>query len=114
MSHTEAMRGAVRTVPMKQEVLDALRRQGEAISALGVKRVGLFGSVVRGEQNEGSDVDLLVEFKPGRKTFDSFTQLAFLLEEALGGPVDLVTIESLSPYIGPYILEEVEYVNLAA
>lgn len=114
MRSKDAVESPARAVPMKQEILDALRRQGEAISALGVKRVGLFGSFVRGEQHEGSDVDLLVEFKPGRKTFDSFTQLAFLLEDALGGPVDLVTIESLSPYIGPYILEEVEYVNLAA
>ncbi len=79
----------------------------EAIGNLGVYRFGLFGSFVTGKQNADSDVDILVEFKPGEKTFDSFMNLAFLLEDILGRKVDLVTPESLSPYIGPKILAEV-------
>jgi predicted nucleotidyltransferase len=55
-----------------------------------------------------------VEFEPGRKTFDNFMKLTFLLEDLLHHRVELVTAESLSPYIGPYILEEVEYAPLAA
>jgi len=55
-------------------------------------------------------VDLLVEFKTGRKTFDAFIQLAFLLEDLLERRVELVTPESLSPHIGPHILKEVKYV----
>ena len=81
----------------------------EQIRAFGVKRYGLFGSFVRGEHTDESDVDILVEFEPGQKTFDHFMHLAFFLEELLGRPVDLVTLESLSPYIGPHILQEVEY-----
>jgi uncharacterized protein len=49
---------------------------------------------------------------PGEKTFDNFINLAFFLEDILGRKVDLITKESLSPYIGPRILQEVEYVSL--
>ena len=81
---------------------------------LGVLRLGLFGSFARDEANEDSDVDLLVEFAPGGKSFDRFLALADLLEEDLGRPVELVTPESLSRHIGPHILREVRYVSLAA
>ena len=71
-------------------------------------------SYVRGEQRPDSDIDLLVEFEPGRKTFDAFMELSFLLEEVLQHKVELVTVESLSPYLAPHILKEVEYAPLAA
>jgi len=63
---------------------------------------------VRNQSEERSDVDILVEFEPEQKTFDNFMQLAFFLEDLSGRNVDLITIESLSPHIGPYILHEVE------
>jgi uncharacterized protein len=56
----------------------------------------------------------LVQFAPGAKTFDSFMALAFLLEDAMGRTVELVTKESLSPYIGNHILDEAENVRFAA
>ncbi len=74
---------------------------------------GLFGSFVRGDQRADSDVDVLVEFEEGQKTFDHFIGLSFLLEDLLGRRVELVTCDSLSPHIGPHILREVEYVSLA-
>ena len=76
--------------------------------------MGLFGSFARGNQKPESDVDLLVEFDPDRKTFDNFMGLAFLLEDLLERRVELVTPEALSPHIGPRILKEVEYVAPAA
>ena len=66
--------------------------------------LALFGSVVRNEARADSDVDLLVEFAPGQKSFDRFMALADLLERSLGRSVELVTTEALSPYIGPHIL----------
>lgn len=81
---------------------------------LGVARIGLFGSFVRGEQSEESDVDVLVEFEEGKKTYDHFIELVFLLEDIFYRSVEVVTLESLSPHIGPYILKEVEYVPIAA
>jgi len=98
----------------KDDIRHAIQAQATQIAALGVLRLGLFGSFARDEAQSSSDVDLLVEFAPEAKTFDAFMQLAFLLEDALGRPVELVTPESLSPYLGPRILEEVEDVPLAA
>ncbi|MEW6753321.1 MAG: nucleotidyltransferase family protein [Candidatus Latescibacterota bacterium] len=94
----------------KQQVFERLRLHEEQLRELGVRRLGLFGSFVRHQQRQGSDVDLLVEFEPGRKRFDSFMHVAFLLEDVLGRRVELLTPESLSPYLGPHILAEAEYV----
>ena len=98
-------------VQTKAQVLSLLQDHHQQISALGVRRLGLFGSFARAQQGNESDVDLLVEFRPGHKTFDTFMQLAFFLEELFSRRVELVTTESLSPYIGPHILREIEYVN---
>jgi uncharacterized protein len=84
------------------------------IQALGVVRLALFGSVLRGDASPESDVDLLVEFKPGAKSFDAFMALADLLEERLGRRVELVTAEALSPFIGPKILAGAKDVLRAA
>jgi hypothetical protein len=101
-------------VNSKQEVIAVLRQHRDAIRALGVKRLGLFGSFVREQQHADSDVDLLVEFEPTQKTFDHFMGLSFLLEDLLQRRVELVTSESLSPYLRPHVLDEVEDVALAA
>ena len=98
----------------KQEIFNLLNQSRSQLRKLGVKRIGLFGSFVRGEQIDNSDVDLLVEFAPQKKTFDNFMELSFFLEDILKSRIDLVTKESLSPYIGPHILKEVEYASLAA
>ena len=80
-----------RAVTTKEEILQVIHQNLSQILALGVKRVGLFGSFVRGEQHVNSDVDLLVEFEQGQKTFDHFIPLSFLLEDSLGRTVELVT-----------------------
>ena len=102
----------VSAVRGKNELLERLAREAAQIKAHGVRRLGLFGSFVRDESNGDSDVDLLVEFQPGRKTFDNFMALADFLENVVRRRVELVTTESLSPYIGPRILAEVEDVAL--
>ena|SRR3972149_7459365 len=94
----------------KEDILLVIKRNQNKIESFGVKRLGLFGSYVRNEHNPQSDIDLLVEFVQDRKTFDNFIHLSFLLEDALGHHIELVTTESLSPYIKPFILKEVEYV----
>ncbi len=99
-------------VVTRQEIVERLRAQSDRIRGLGAERLGLFGSFARGEARRGSDVDLLVQFAPGKKSFDNFLDLAELLEELLARQVELVTIESLSPHIGPHILAEVQDVPL--
>jgi predicted nucleotidyltransferase len=100
---------AMATVPTKDRVLSLIEEHQAQIQAFGVKRLGLFGSFVRGQQDQDSDVDLLVEFDSGKKTFDAFMRLAFFLEDLLGRRVELVTPESRGPYIGPRIMNEVKY-----
>jgi len=98
----------------KEELLALMAEHQQELKRFGVKRCGLFGSFARGEDNRESDVDVLVEFAPGKKNFDNFMHLAFFLEDLFGRKVDLVTVESLSPYIGPRILREVEYVAIGS
>jgi hypothetical protein len=75
----------------------------------GVAEIGIFGSVVRGEQDAGSDIDLLVEFdRP--IGFVRLMRLEKRLTELLEMPVDLVTKKALKPHIGKRILQEVRYV----
>lgn len=80
----------------------------------GISELGLFGSAVRGEDQRYSDFDVLVKFEDGKKSFRNFVAVSDFLEERLGRPVDLVTREGLSPYIGPSILEQTEYVQIAS
>jgi uncharacterized protein len=72
-------------IKTKHDILKVLAQNRSHLRALGVRRIGLFGSFVRGEQRPDSDIDLLVEFERGRKTSDSFMELSFFLEDVLVG-----------------------------
>ena len=101
-------------VETKSQLLQRLHDHEGQLRGLGVKRLAVFGSFVREEQAPDSDVDMLIEFQQGMKSFDNFISIAFLLEDILQRRVELLTTEALSPYIGPRILSEVEDVLLAA
>ena len=102
------------TAPCGHYVIGRLRSAEAQIRSLGVRCLALFGSAVRGDATPDSDVDLLVEFAPGEKSFDRFLALSELLESLLERPVELVTTEALSPFIGPHILAEAADVLRAA
>ncbi|NLB54960.1 MAG: nucleotidyltransferase family protein [Lentisphaerae bacterium] len=102
------------TVTTKSEIISSIKAIQDDIIALGVRSLGLFGSFAKERHNENSDVDILVDFLPDQHTFDNFMELAFMLEQTLGRPIELVTRDALSPYIGPHILKEVEDVPLTA
>lgn len=98
---------------MKQSkitVTQFIKENQIALKDMGAKKIGLFGSFVKNKQNTKSDIDILVTFSKGKKTYKNFIKLAYFLEDSLGREVDLVTEESLSPYLKPSILKEVEYV----
>lgn len=101
-------------VNTKEEVLSLIQAERNRLALLGVVSIGIFGSFVRGDQGALSDIDVLVKFTPENHTFDRFMEVSFFLEELLGRKVEMVTPEGLSPYIGPHILKEVEYVPIAA
>ncbi len=90
----------------KQVILTQLTGRMEEIrQRFSVRRLSVFGSVVRGEASEGSDVDVLVVFDR-KATFDLFMDLKFYLEELLGTGVDLVTDKALRPQIRRTIEQE--------
>jgi uncharacterized protein len=64
----------------------------------------------RGEDRPDSDVDILVQFSLGSKTFKRFLALSELLESNLGRRIEVVTTAALSPFIGPHILAEAQAV----
>ncbi|MDX6446801.1 MAG: uncharacterized protein QOH71_3875 [Blastocatellia bacterium] len=100
-------------IDRKKDLFALLAKHQEQLKKFGVKRWGVFGSFAREQQTTRSDVDILVEFEQGKKSFDNFMHLAFFLEEQVGRRIELVTPESLSPYIGPHILREVEYASIS-
>jgi uncharacterized protein len=73
-----------------------------------VKKIGIFGSYARGEQQEESDIDIIVEFK--EPVGFLFVHLADFLEETLGAKVDLVTPDAIKPNRRRYIMEDLTYV----
>ncbi|HYD21094.1 MAG TPA: nucleotidyltransferase family protein [Flavipsychrobacter sp.] len=91
-------------------ILERLNKSRTEIRAFGVRQLGLFGSFVKDTAVNESDVDLLVEFEQGKKTYDNFMGLSLFLEELLGRNVELVTLQSLNKYIGQHILNEVQHV----
>jgi predicted nucleotidyltransferase len=101
-------------VNSKIQLIQALMNNQTKIKSFGVKQLGLFGSFVRNEQTNDSDVDFIVEFEKEKKTYNNFLGLAEYLESLLGRKVEIVTPQSLSPFIGPHIIKTVEYVALAS
>lgn len=101
------------SVTTKQQVNEAIQAAHAELLSLGVKSIGLFGSFVREQAAPSSDVDLLVEFDAVQQTFDNFMDVCFLLEDRLGRKVEVITPDSLSPHLKPYIMKELEYVALS-
>ena len=92
------------------KVLDLIKVQQSFIkNTFHVKKIGLFGSMARGEGKDSSDLDFLVEFEEGFETFDNYIELKFFLEDMFQRKIDLVTIEALRPQMKAAILEEVIY-----
>ncbi|MFY8185055.1 MAG: nucleotidyltransferase family protein [Bacteroidia bacterium] len=104
----------VEPVKTKKELFERIISNQEMIRSYGVERLGVFGSFVKDTVKNTSDVDFFIDFDSSKKTFKNFMKLAYLLETITGRKIELVTPQSLSKYIGPYILKEVEYVPLAA
>lgn len=83
---------------IKRKILPILRRYG-------VKRVGLFGSCVRGEMREDSDIDILVEIEKDISLLD-FVGLKLEIEEALRRKIDLVEYNTIKPLLRERILNQ--------
>jgi hypothetical protein len=92
-------------------VLALMGKNISLIRGYGVHRIGVFGSYVNGRPRPRSDVDILVEFEPGRKTFDNYMDLLFFLEKLFRRKVDLVIAEAVKPDLRPGIFGSVVYAS---
>ena len=89
-----------------QEIMNILsQHKAEVMDRFKVKEISVFGSYIRGESAEGSDLDILVEFYEPIGLF-RFMDLEEYLEQLLGVKVDLVSKKALKPRIGARILKE--------
>lgn len=94
----------------KQDALDFFElHKPLLIEKYGVKRLALFGSTVRDEAGENSDLDVLVEFEGG-ETYRNYFDLLFFLEDSLHCEIDLVCMDAVRPQLKPYIEKEAIYV----
>jgi uncharacterized protein len=97
----------------KQDIFKTIQDNKEIIKSFGVTEIGLFGSYVRNEQTETSDIDFLVDYNLEGINLINYMQFCFLLDELfINKKVEVVTKNGLSKYIGPYILKEVENVEI--
>jgi uncharacterized protein len=95
----------------RDDVVNTIRLNVDSIHSLGVDRLRLFGSFLAGTAGEQSDIDLLVDFRPGKKTFDNYMDLRILLEDMFPGRgIDLITTESLHPRLRAGAFAQEEYV----
>ncbi len=98
------------TMIQRAEILSKLKLSKSELIKFGVVRIGLFGSVIREESNRESDVDILIDFNADSETYENYINTCSFLENIFkGSKLDIVTTKGLSPFIGPYILKEVEY-----
>src|SRR5947209_19372152 len=88
----------------RSEILHLLGANQAKIKSFGVRSLGLFGSVARGDATDMSDLDFVVEFE--RKSFDAYMDLKFFLEGLFGKPVDLVLADGIKPRLRSVILRE--------
>ena len=92
-------------------ILGMLENNKNKIGQYGVKRIGLFGSYCKNEQKKESDIDILVEFKKGEKTFDNYMDLKFFLEALFDCTVDLVVKEAIKIDLKSSIMRSVKYAS---
>lgn len=95
----------------KETVIQRLSSIKHQLTEFGVSSLALFGSTVRGENTPRSDIDILVDFADGQETYTNYLTVCEILQQTFKRyKVDIVTKNGLSPYIGPAILDEAQYV----
>ena len=94
----------------KQELLSLLNANRDKILSFGVERLGLFGSFVRDEANEESDVDFIVEFKPESNRFRNLSSLYDFLNVITERKVEVISKDAIKSKRGMKILSTAQYV----
>lgn len=86
----------------RESILTAIKSNMPKLTSLGIRSIGLFGSYLRNEQSEKSDIDILIDFESDKESYDNYMAVYDLVEELFKNEkVEIVTKNGLSPYIGP-------------
>jgi len=96
---------------LRENIIREIESNKGQIISYGVSRIGIFGSAVRNESTDSSDIDFIVEFEEGKKNYKNFVNLYFLLSEIFKRKIDLLTEQSLKPYMRDKILKETVYAS---
>ena len=98
----------------KEDIIELLKSSREKLEEYGVKRIGIFGSAVRNEIGQESDIDIVVEFEENRGGFRDFGGVIEFLEKLFGREIDILTplgIDSIRiKPVRERIKGEIEYV----
>ncbi len=97
----------------RDQALQILKEVFPQLQTYGVRDVALFGSVARNDAGDSSDIDILIDFEPEAESFDNLMNVADILETRFDSPVDLVTVNGLSPYLVASVQEEAVHAEIA-
>ena len=101
----------MKKVQTREQLLGILRNSRQGLTDLfGVTDIAVFGSYAKDSPRRGSDIDIMVELEPSRKTFDNYMELKFFLSRITGGKIDLVLKESVREELKPVIFSEAVHV----
>jgi len=93
----------------KRKIIEKMEKNREEIKSRGVKKLGLFGSYVKGKERRGSDIDIIVSFD--KPNFEKYAELLIFLESLFRKKIDLIIDKNLHPELN-YVKKEAAYVKL--
>lgn len=99
-----------RIIQNKKELIECINNYADHLRSYDIYTISIFGSFLRGDQTDNSDIDLIVEFHQGKKNYRNFFNTYELLERITNRKIELITSSSLKPFIRKKILRESENV----
>ena len=91
-------------------IVNTIKKYRNNFIEYGISKIGLFGSYINDSNNEESDIDILIKFEEGKKNFDNYISIKFLLEDIFNKKVDLVDEDCIREELKYSILGSVMYV----
>jgi len=93
----------------KRTILEEIEKNKLKLRGFGVRKIGVFGSFLKGKQSKKSDIDLIAKFN--EPNFDNYAEALILLEKLFRRKIDLLTESGLRPELN-YIIGEAEYARI--
>jgi len=100
------------TILNQSQILNQLSSNRDYIRQLGINRIGLFGSYARGNQLSNSDIDLLIDFLPQKKSVRSIVNFIDYFEKLFNRAVDVTTFDGAQKRLYKFIKNEIKYAQI--